>query len=181
MPDWWYKVLHPRPAYLIVSEHGGKRGIMAASWVMPVSEEPPRVAWAADREAFTLSLVKNSGEFTVNVVFDDMVDAVWRAGTISGWDVDDKPSAVGATLTGSRSVSVPRVEGAAGVVECRVWKIIESGEVDLVIGDVVDAYVLQEDVFNHRYGWIIPRGRVLMHVGGRAFTIPGRLLIAGKK
>lgn len=181
VPVWWYKVLHPRPVYLIVSKYNGKKGIMAASWVMPVSEEPPRVAWAASRDGFTLSLVKRSGEFTINVVFDDMVNAIWQAGSISGWNIDDKPSAVGVALTRSRSVSVPRVEGAVGVVECRIWGIIESGEVDLVIGDVVDVYILRKDVFNPRYGWIIPRGRVLMHVGGRAFTVPGKLIIAGKK
>ncbi|MCD6488355.1 MAG: flavin reductase [Desulfurococcales archaeon] len=46
-----YYVLHPRPVYLIVTRRKqGGYNVMAASWVMPVSEEPPLVALAISKE-----------------------------------------------------------------------------------------------------------------------------------
>ncbi len=125
---------------------------MAASWIMPIVEEPPRIAWAASKDSYTLSLVKDSGEFTINVVTDEVLENVWKAGTISGWKVKDKPSSIGVTLEPSRRISAPRISNAASVLECRVWRIIGVGETDLVIGDVADAYVLRKDLFNTRYG-----------------------------
>jgi len=42
--ETFYLLLHPRPAYLIGSgKVGEKVNFMAASWVSPVSEEPPLV------------------------------------------------------------------------------------------------------------------------------------------
>ena len=180
IPDWWYMLLHPRPVYLVVSAHSDKRGVMAASWIMPIAEEPPRVAWAASKDSYTLHIVKNSREFTINVVTDEMLEAVWRAGTTSGWKVKDKLSSIGISIESSRKVGVPRINNAAGVLECRVWQMIDVGETELVIGDVVDAYVLRRDLFNTRYGWIIPKSRILLHASGRAFSVPGRLLLPGR-
>ncbi len=180
VPEWWYKLLHPRPAYVIMSSTGEDVGLMTASWVTPVSEEPPRLAVAMDKEGRTYSIIRESGEFTVNVVFDNQLRTLWLAGTLSGWRVKDKVSRVGASIANSRRVSAPRLKDAAAVIECRLWRSIDVGETALIIGDVVDAYVLRDDAFNESYGWIIGKARIPMHLSGRSFTIPGRLLLAGR-
>jgi len=179
-PEWWYMLLHPRPAYLIMSASGEDVGVMTASWVTPVAEEPPRLAVAMDKEGHTYSLLRQSGEFTVNVVFDDHLDALWLAGTTSGWKAKNKLGKAGIKAVPSKRVSVPRVAGAAAVLECRLWQVLDVGETALVIGDVLDAYTLVADAFNKAYGWVIGKARIPLHLGGRAFTLPGRLLIAGK-
>jgi len=180
-PEWWYLLLHPRPAYLIMSGSGEDAGVMTASWVTPVAEEPPRLAVAMDKEGRTYSLLRQCGEFTVNVVFDDHLDALWLAGTLSGWRVEDKIGRAGIKVAPSKKVAVPRVADAAAVIECRLWRVIDVGETALVIGDVLDAYVLAAEAFNESYGWVAGRARIPLHLGGRAFTLPGKLLLAGKK
>jgi len=165
--DPFYRVLHPRPAYLIVSGRDDDVNIMAASWVMPISEEPWTVGLALDRETYTYGLVKKYGEFTVNVVTIDELDLVYYVGHVSRYEVD-KIRERGIELEPSREVSTPHYKGAIGYLECRVDRMIPVGEVDLVIGEVLAAYA-DKDLFT-RYGWDLRRAKILMQNIGRGFT-----------
>ncbi len=175
-----YKPLHPRPVYLIVSGRlGEKLNVMAASWVMPVSEEPLRIAIAVERETYTFELIEEYREFTVNVVDDRLLDKVWRAGTTSGKS-RDKIKEIGFELEESLKTRVPGLREALAIIECRVWSHLDSGEVRLYVADVLSVRVKPE-YYNERYGWDIRKANILMHLTGRAFTVPGRLLIVGYK
>ena len=177
-----YRVLHPRPAYvLIVGEWGGDdRGIMAASWVMPLSEEPERLLVAWDKETHSLSVLRKIGVFTVNVVGPELVDLVWRVGSVSGWKVD-KFREYGIEVERARSNGGMVLKGALGWVEARVYRIIEdlAEDVDLVVADVVDAYA-RKDLYDTRYGWRAAKAGILLHASGRAFFTPGRMVLAEK-
>ncbi len=175
-----YKPLHPRPVYLIVSgKLGRKLNIMAASWVMPVSEEPLRIAIAVERETYTYELIEEYKEFTVNVVDARLLDKVWKAGTISGRN-RDKIRELGLELEDPLRVNVPGIKGALAIIECRVWSYVDSGEVRLYVADVLSVRV-DPEYYNERYGWDIRKASILMHLTGRAFTTPGRLLLVGYK
>ena len=57
-PENWYLILHPGPAYIVVSgTEGQKLGVMAASWISPASEEPPKITLAIDVESYTYSVI----------------------------------------------------------------------------------------------------------------------------
>jgi len=173
-----YKPLHPRPVYLVVSGRLGERlNVMSASWVMPVSEEPLRIAIAVERETYTFELIEEYRELTINVVDDKLLNKVWHAGTTSGRSVD-KIKEIGFELEKPLRTRVPGLREALAIIECRVWSHLDSGEVRLYVVDVLSIRVKPE-YYNERYGWDIRKARVLMHLTGKAFTIPGRLLIVG--
>ncbi len=174
-----HRILHPRPVYLIVSRHGDRVNVMAASWVTPVSEEPPRIALALDRETYTYRLVRESGYFTVNVVGEDMVDAVWIAGTVSG-EERDKVSLIGLRLADSEKVPVPHVEGCLGYIGAKVWRTMDVGDAELVVADVVEAYA-DPSLFDPRKGWYLAKARVLLHGAGRVFATTGRILYPSRR
>ena len=181
--DKWYYVLHPRPAYIVVSEHNGKVDFMAASWVMPFSEDPARIVASLEKEAYTTTLIRGSGLFTVNVLGVENIDFIYGAGTTSGRRVD-KLRLLGAevakdTVTGAPRLSQPK---PIGVIEARVYRIVGdvAEDVDLVIADVVAAYA-DESLFNTRYGWELRKTRIAMHSAGRAFTTNSGLYVARRK
>lgn len=175
-----YKPLHPRPAYLIVSGVLEELNVMAASWVMPVSEEPLRLALALDRETKTFELIERYGEFTVNVVDAKLVDKVYKAGTLSGKKVGNKLALIGLKTAPSTKIRTPGIEEALGILEARVWKSIDVGEVRLYIADIL-AIRVKPEYYNERYGWDIRKTQILLHLTGRAFTVPGRLVLAERK
>ncbi|ALL00228.1 hypothetical protein Pyrde_0178 [Pyrodictium delaneyi] len=168
----WPRVLAPRPAYVLVAEARGRVNFMSASWVMPFSEEPPRIVAALDREAYTPELIIESGVFTVNVFTVDEVDFVYAAGTTSGREVD-KLRLLGAevardTVTGAPRLVKPR---PVGVVEARVYRVLSdlADDVHLIVADVAAAYA-DAELYNPRYGWELRKARILLHSTGRAFT-----------
>lgn len=175
-----YKPLHPRPAYLIVSGVPGELNVMAASWVMPVSEEPLRLALALDRETKTFELIEKYGEFTVNIVDAKLVDKVYKAGTLSGKEVKDKLVLIGLKITPSIKIKTPGIEEALGIIEAKVWKSIDVGEVRLYIADIL-AIRVKPEYYNEKYGWDMRKTQILLHLIGRAFTVPGRLILAERK
>ena len=168
----WYRVLHPRPVYIVAASSGGRANFMAASWVMPFSEEPPRIVAALEKDSYTVRLIVESGEFTVNVMDVGSRDFVYTAGTVSGSEVD-KVEALAAMLAPGTRVKAPRLvhPRPLAVVEARLHRLLGdlAEDVYLAVADVVAAYALEE-LYNERYGWELRRTRVLMHSAGRAFT-----------
>jgi len=175
----FYKILHPRPVYLIVSGSREEVNLMSASWVMPVSEEPWTIGLALDRETYTYELIKKYKEFTVNVVDDSMVDQVWIAGTKSGYDVD-KIKLLNIRLNNSRKIAVPWIDGVLAYIGCKVDNTYDVGEVSLIIGKVVEAYA-DNRFYNIRYGWDLKSAKILMHNSGRVFTFNSDKWIYPKK
>jgi len=147
-------------------------GFMAASWVMPLSEDPPRVVAALGVESHTLSVIRECGCFSINVMGVGDRDFVYAAGVVSGRERRDKASLLGAEFSWDTVSGCPRLvrPRPLGVVEARVWRVVDDVAEDtcLVVGDVVAAYGL-EGLFTGRW-WDLRRVRVLLHGAGRVFT-----------
>jgi len=173
-----YYVLHPRPAYLVVTRRpDGGYNVMAVSWVSPISEEPPLVALAIGKESYTHGLIRETKEFTINFVGEEHIDLVYKAGTLSGHKVD-KWKLLGLEPIESKVVSVPGIRGCYGFLECQLEKIVDAGECSLFIARIVAGYV-KSDLYT-KYGWDLKKARILLHLRGRAFILPGKLVLAKK-
>lgn len=175
----FYLTLHPRPAYIIGSGiYGFKSNLMAASWVTPVSEEPPRVALALDVESYTWELIKETGEFSVNVLDGVYLDKIYYVGSKSGRHVD-KISSIGLRIAKGERISAPIILDALSVSECKIYRIVECGDTNLIIGNVVRC-VVDDEKFNVKYGWDMRKVDIPLHLWGRVFTFPKGIKIVGK-
>jgi len=176
----WYYILHPRPVYIVAASAGGRTNFMAASWVMPMSEEPPRIVLALDKEAYTTQLVIEAGVFTVNVLDVEQRDFIYTAGTVSGREAD-KAAMLGAVFRPGEATGAPRLEHPRplGWIEARLYRLVSDAaeDVHLAVADVAAAYA-SEELFSPRYGWELRRTRVAMHAAGRGFTTNDGLLAA---
>jgi len=173
-----YHVLHPRPAYLIVSvDKNGSLNAMAASWVMPVNDEPFILALALDKETKTYQNLVETGEFTVNVMGEEHAALVYRAGSLSGKNTD-KWRLLKLEPQPSKQVRAPGVKGSYGFLECRVERFLDVESVSLVLARVLAIHV-RGDLYE-KYSWNLEKARILMHVRGRVFTVPGKIIIVPK-
>ncbi|MEM2732782.1 MAG: flavin reductase family protein, partial [Nitrososphaerota archaeon] len=103
----FYKLLHPCMTVLIVSiSREGKLNVMTCAWNMPVSEDPPLIAVAISNESYTNQLIKETGEFTVNIPDEKMLKALWICGSKSGREVD-KFKLAKLTTTSSKKIAPP--------------------------------------------------------------------------
>ncbi|HIP65067.1 MAG TPA: flavin reductase family protein [Pyrodictium sp.] len=166
-----YKLFHPRPVYIVAAGTPEKHSFMAIAWLSPLSEDPPRIMAAFGKESFTYQLIKEHGVFSVNILDVKEYEFIFKAGTVSGKDVD-KEKLLGAKLVYT-DTGAPRLEKPEPIawVEAKVFKILDdvAEDVDLVIADILAAYA-KPKLFNERYGWVLKEARIPLHVSGRVFT-----------
>ncbi len=177
-PREFYYLLHPRPVVVVVTTcEGGKYNAMPASWITPVSEEPPTIAIAIDRESYTFKCIEYSKEATFNIPSAEQVDTVYRLGTVSGKNVD-KIKMFNLRLSKANKVSTPIWQDAMGWIEGKVTSFIDVGEVRLYIFEVLDYYAKADAV--SEWGWQIPKANPIQHGAGRWFYLVGRHVVASK-
>ena len=103
-----------------------------------------RVGRKPDREngKDTLSNIRETGEFVVNIVSYALRDAMNK--TSGRWSADtDEFALAGLEKAASRVVDVPRVARSPAALECRLWKIIAlpGDHESLVIAQVAGIHI----------------------------------------
>ncbi|MCD6368313.1 MAG: flavin reductase family protein [Thermoproteales archaeon] len=175
--DKFYLLLHPRPAYIIgAGRFDEVVNFMAASWVTPVSEEPPRVVVAVGVDSFTNELIKKYREFTVNIYPIERIDDVYFLGSTSGWEIN-KVEKLGLKVGEGEKVKAPVLLDSLAFLECKLVLEVESGDTTIFIGEVVNVKASKE-AFSMRKGWRIPGVNIPLHNWGRGFYTVGKFLMA---
>lgn len=172
----FYHVLHPSPTVVLITFcPNGRFNAMPASWNMPVSEEPPTVAVAVDRESYTFQCLEHWREATINVPHSGQASLVYALGSVSGREVD-KVAKFGLKLERSEYVKPPRWVDAIASLEGRLHSMMDVGEVRLYVFEVVAAYVRKE--LYTRWGWDTSKVSPLLHGAGRTFYEVGKMIRA---
>jgi len=147
-----YKLLSglivPRPiGWIGTRREDGSNNLAPFSFFNLVSTNPPVVLFSAgshrNRPKDSAELARSSGEFTVNIVSEEVVEAM---STTSGAYTaeDDEFVIAGLTPVTGTIVGAPMVAESPANLECLVNQVIEVGEggrIRLVIGDVVAVHV----------------------------------------
>jgi len=118
-----------------------------------------------DKRKDTLSNIEQTGEFVVNVVVDDIAEAMNRTAAEFPAEVSEFELA-GLTPAASDLVKAPRVAESPVNMECKLQQVIPLGqgahEHGLVIGEVVLMHVRDDILNGHRVNHHIlkPTGRL---------------------
>ena len=173
----WPYMLHPRPVAIIASSYNGKVSAMPASWIMPVSRDPPVVAVAISKKRFTYELIAGSREFSVNILPKDFLDKIHYLGCVSGREEPDKIAKAGLTIAKGRKIGSPVILESLAIAECTLWKNIEAGDHNIVVGRIVEIYAKPEfDIFNEEVF-----EKTSLHVGRNVYTYPvSKKIIVGE-
>jgi flavin reductase (DIM6/NTAB) family NADH-FMN oxidoreductase RutF len=147
-----YKLLSglvvPRPIGWIGTRRAdGTNNLAPFSFFNLVSSDPPVVLFSAgshqDRPKDSAALAERSGEFTVNIVSEVVVEAMSvTSGSFSA--EDDEFAIAGLTAVAGHRVDAPLVAESPANLECKVRQVIDIGEkgrTRLVFGDVLVIHV----------------------------------------
>lgn len=159
------RALYPLRTYLIVSGVD-KPNVMAADWVTPLSFDPPLLGVSISKKRYSYSLIRQHGEFVVAVPTADILKDVWKAGSLSGRNMD-KIRALSITLVKSKVVSVPSIRECIANIECRLLKEVDAGDHQFMMGKVehvsYDKRAFHDDIPDLS-------ARFLLHLGRDRFT-----------
>ena len=134
-------MLYPLPAVMVsCGREGETPNIITVAWAGNVCTNPPMLSISVRKERFSHGIIKDTGEFVVNLVGRDLVKAADWCGVRSGRDFD-KFKEMHLTPQESRKVSCPGIAESPVNIECRVNKILELGSHDMIIGEVMSVTV----------------------------------------
>ena len=146
-------MLYPLPAVLVSASDGeGKDNLLTIAWAGTICANPPMVSISVRPERYSYEMIKQTGEFVINLTTKDLVYATDYCGVVSGRDVD-KWEACNLTRVPGTEVNVPYVKESPVSIECRVRKVEELGSHHMFIADVVavhcdDAYMDENNGFH---------------------------------
>ncbi|MCI0578844.1 MAG: flavin reductase family protein [Chloroflexi bacterium] len=130
--------------YSITSCSGDDVNAMVANWVIQASFEPRLIVMGLQKTSYSHGLIERGGVFTVNLFRAADQEAI-RPFTKGRAKNPDKMA--NAQYTPAPETGCPILAGAAAYIECRVAQMIDVGsDHDLLVGEVVGAGVLKEDV-----------------------------------
>ena len=140
----------PRPIGWIGSiSADGVPNLAPYSFFNAVSGMPPTFVFSPGRggRKDTLANVREVGEFTINVVTAEVVEAMNETAASLPADIDEF-AAAGLTAVPSMSVRPPMVGECKANIECVVTQIIDVGHLEagnaLVIGEAVEFHIVDE-------------------------------------
>lgn len=129
-------MLNPLPAVLVSCAHAGRSNLLTVAWTGTVCTNPPMLYISVRPERFSYDLIKESGEFTVNLTTAALARATDWCGVRSGRD-HDKWAVCGLTPEPGVAVSCPSVKESPLSIECRVRTVTSLGSHDMFLADVV--------------------------------------------
>ena len=144
----------PRPiGWIGTKRPDGSHNLAPFSFFNVVSTTPPVVVFSAgshaERPKDSSYFAESSGEFSVNIVSEEVVEAM--AVTSGSFTADDDEFAIaGLTPLPGKMIEAPLVAESPANLECRVTRILDLGEARrsrLVVGVVVAIHV-REDVLD---------------------------------
>ena len=134
-------ILNPVPAVMVTCvDREGKPNIITLAWAGTVNSEPPMLSISVRKERYSYELIKEKGQFVVNLTTEKLVRAADFCGVKSGRDID-KFETVGLTPEKATEVDVPLIMESPVNIECIVKNRIELGSHDLFIGQIVAVHV----------------------------------------
>lgn len=139
----YLKYLWPMRHYLVTCGSEARSNIIAVSFCMPVSKEPPMIACAIGQKMYSSELIQQTGEFVINVPAQELKRQIYYCGLHSGRD-RDKFKETGLTPQPARHVAAPIVGECVAHIECRVKQTVPTSDKNLFVATVLDAYANED-------------------------------------
>ncbi len=129
-------MLYPLPVVLVSCGSGNVHNIITIAWAGTICTNPPMLSISVRPERFSYGLIKQSGEFVVNLPTASMASEVDFCGVRSGRDID-KFRHCNFGKTASLHVKTPAIAQCPVNIECVLENELNMGSHTMFIARVV--------------------------------------------
>ena len=130
-------LLNPEPPVLVSCGSPEKPNLITVGWCGTICTQPSMLSISVRPERYSHKLIKESGEFVVNLPTEQLVRAVDWCGVKSGRDNDKFAACKLHAAPGSVLTDCPILEESPVNLECRVTQVIPLGSHDLFLAECV--------------------------------------------
>ena len=120
-------MLYPVPAVMVSCQRQGEKpNIITVAWAGTICSDPAMVSVSIQKKRYSYAIIRDSGEFVVNLTTKKLAKATDYCGVRSGKDVD-KFAETGLMPCPSQLVSCPGIAESPVNIECRVVQTMPLG------------------------------------------------------
>jgi Conserved protein/domain typically associated with flavoprotein oxygenases, DIM6/NTAB family len=133
------EALYPVPVVLVSCGDLDNSNIITIAWCGVACSKPPLLIISIRPSRYSSGIIKESGDFVINIPTQEFLKEADICGTISGRDTD-KFKLCSFTKSKPSVVKSPLIEECPTSIECKVTKILGLGAHDMFIGEVVKVH-----------------------------------------
>lgn len=166
-------LLGPLPAVMVSVGDMESSNILTVAWTGVLSTDPARLYISVRKSRHSYEMIKESGEFVVNLTTENLARVTDYVGIYTGKKVD-KFKVCGLTKEKSEKVAAPTIAESPLSLECRVFNVIESGTHDIFMADIVNVSV-REDLLDKDGRICLDRAGLIAYTHGEYFALGKKL------
>lgn len=130
-------MLYPVPAVMVSCGHEPENyNIITIAWTGVINSDPPMVYISIRPERHSYEIIKETGDFVINLTTKDLAFATDWNGVKSGRDFD-KAAATKLSYGKASQVKSPIINQSPLSIECRTTQIIPLGTHHMFLAEVV--------------------------------------------
>jgi len=166
-------MLSPVPPVLVSCGTMQKHNILTVAWTGILNTHPPMTYISLRPERYSYNIIKDTGEFVMNLATEKLVFAADYCGVHSGRDVD-KFAKMNLTPESASKISAPIIAESPVNIECEVREIVNFGSHDMFVSEIV-AVSVDESAFNSMGKLDFIKCGLIAYAHGEYFTLGKRL------
>ena len=167
-------MVYPLPAVMVsCADKDGNSNIITVAWTGTVCTNPPMAYISVRPERHSYKMIRETGEFVINLTTKDLAFATDFCGVRSGKDVD-KFFEMKLTKESASVVSAPMIGESPVNIECRVTEVKELGSHHMFLADVVAVHV-DDKYMNENQKFELGKAKPLAYSHGEYYDL-GELL-----
>ena len=128
--------LYPLPAVMVSCGNMEKSNIITVAWTGIINTDPAMVYISVRPSRYSYNMIKENGEFVINLTTKDLAYATDWCGVKTGAKVD-KFKEMKLTKEDAKFVKCPMIKESPVSVECRVKEIRELGSHHMFVAEVL--------------------------------------------
>lgn len=134
-------MLYPLPAVMVSCQREGEKpNIITLAWVGTVCSDPAMVSISVRPERYSYDIIRETGEFVINLTTEELLYATDYCGVKSGRDID-KYKEMNLTPLNSEKISAPGIAESPVCIECKVQNEFALGSHTMFVAEVVNITV----------------------------------------
>jgi len=131
-------MVYPLPAVMVsCGTNPDEYNIITIAWTGTICSDPAMCYISVRKNRHSYDIIKNSGEFVINLTTKDLAFATDWCGVKSGKNFN-KFEEMKLTPGKSKEISAPTIIESPLSIECKVKNIVELGSHDMFIAEVVN-------------------------------------------
>ena len=161
--------VNPVPAVMVTCGTMEKANIVTVAWTGTINSDPAMCYISLRPSRYSYNIIKESGEFVINLTTRDLVRATDWCGCRTGAKFD-KFKEMRLTKQKANFVKCPLIKESPASIECKVKEIKELGSHHMFIAEVlsIDA---NEEYIDEKGAFDISKCNLVAYANGKYFEL----------